>query len=90
MNAADDGLAGVQQLAGDATMLFYMTEEGRKAGTCSSNTELRTSPGFPGVRDPPLRLWVAGARPVDAPAAVVPVLVGGHGGRVPSERAGSC
>jgi naphthoate synthase len=26
-NAADDGLAGVQQLAGDATLLFYMTEE---------------------------------------------------------------
>ena len=33
-NAADDGLAGVQQLAGDATLLFYMTEdaqEGRDA-----------------------------------------------------------
>ncbi|HVB05465.1 MAG TPA: 1,4-dihydroxy-2-naphthoyl-CoA synthase [Acidimicrobiales bacterium] len=29
-NAADDGLAGVQQLAGDATMLFYMTEEARE------------------------------------------------------------
>jgi naphthoate synthase len=30
LNAADDGLAGVQQLAGDATMLFYMTEEGQE------------------------------------------------------------
>ena len=30
MNAADDGLAGVQQFAGDATMLFYMTEEGQE------------------------------------------------------------
>lgn len=30
MNAADDGLAGVQQLAGDATMLFYMTDEGQE------------------------------------------------------------
>ncbi|HTW99906.1 MAG TPA: 1,4-dihydroxy-2-naphthoyl-CoA synthase [Acidimicrobiales bacterium] len=29
-NAADDGLAGVQQLAGDATMLFYMTEEAQE------------------------------------------------------------
>jgi naphthoate synthase len=29
-NAADDGLTGVQQLAGDATMLFYMTEEGQE------------------------------------------------------------
>jgi naphthoate synthase len=30
LNAADDGLAGVQQLAGDATLLFYMTEEGQE------------------------------------------------------------
>ena len=30
MNAADDGLAGVQQLAGDATLLFYMSEEGQE------------------------------------------------------------
>lgn len=29
-NAADDGLAGVQQLAGDATMLFYMSEEAQE------------------------------------------------------------
>ncbi|MGA2804202.1 MAG: 1,4-dihydroxy-2-naphthoyl-CoA synthase [Acidimicrobiales bacterium] len=29
-NAADDGLAGIQQLAGDATMLFYMSEEGQE------------------------------------------------------------
>ncbi len=29
-HAADDGLAGLQQLAGDATMLFYMTEEGQE------------------------------------------------------------
>ncbi len=30
LNAADDGLAGIQQLAGDATMLFYMTEEAQE------------------------------------------------------------
>lgn len=29
-NAADDGLAGVQQLAGDATLLFYLSEEGQE------------------------------------------------------------
>jgi naphthoate synthase len=29
-NAADDGLAGLQQLAGDATMLFYMSEEAQE------------------------------------------------------------
>ena len=30
LNAADDGLAGIQQLAGDATLLFYMSEEGQE------------------------------------------------------------
>ncbi|HVC25978.1 MAG TPA: 1,4-dihydroxy-2-naphthoyl-CoA synthase [Acidimicrobiales bacterium] len=29
-NAADEGLAGVQQLAGDATLLFYMSEEAQE------------------------------------------------------------
>jgi naphthoate synthase len=29
-NADTDGLAGIQQFAGDATMLFYMTEEGQE------------------------------------------------------------
>ncbi|HEV3227364.1 MAG TPA: 1,4-dihydroxy-2-naphthoyl-CoA synthase [Acidimicrobiales bacterium] len=30
MNAADDGLAGIQQLAGDATLLYYQTEEAQE------------------------------------------------------------
>ncbi len=30
MNAADDGLAGIQQLAGDATLLFYLSEEAQE------------------------------------------------------------
>jgi naphthoate synthase len=30
LNAADDGLAGIQQLAGDATLLYYLTEEGQE------------------------------------------------------------
>jgi naphthoate synthase len=30
MNAADDGLAGIQQLAGDATLLFYQSEEAQE------------------------------------------------------------
>jgi naphthoate synthase len=29
-NAADDGLAGIQQLAGDATLLYYMSEEAKE------------------------------------------------------------
>ena len=32
-NADSDGLAGIQQLAGDATRLFYMTEEGSEGKT---------------------------------------------------------
>src|SRR5438874_9005207 len=30
MNAADDGLAGIQQLAGDATLLYYQTQEAQE------------------------------------------------------------
>ncbi len=30
LNAADDGIAGIQQLAGDATLLYYMTEEAQE------------------------------------------------------------
>ncbi|MEK0086281.1 enoyl-CoA hydratase-related protein, partial [Benzoatithermus flavus] len=29
-NADSDGLAGIQQLAGDATLLFYTTEEAKE------------------------------------------------------------
>jgi len=30
LNAADDGLAGIQQLAGDATLLYYMSDEAQE------------------------------------------------------------
>jgi naphthoate synthase len=29
-NADTDGLAGIQQLAGDATLLYYLTDEARE------------------------------------------------------------
>jgi naphthoate synthase len=29
-NAGDDGMAGIQQLAGDATLLYYMSEEAQE------------------------------------------------------------
>ncbi|WP_410318742.1 hypothetical protein [Klebsiella pneumoniae] len=38
LNADCDGQAGLQELAGNATMLFYMTEEGRKAAMPSTRT----------------------------------------------------
>ena len=49
-NAADDGLAGVQQLAGDATLLFYMTEEaqhGRDAYKEKRRPDFRQFPKRP-------------------------------------------
>ncbi|MDP4675550.1 MAG: 1,4-dihydroxy-2-naphthoyl-CoA synthase [Candidatus Nanopelagicales bacterium] len=36
-NAADDGLAGIQQLAGDATLLFYMSEEAQEGRDAFAN-----------------------------------------------------
>jgi naphthoate synthase len=50
MNAADDGLAGIQQLAGDATLLYYMTEEaqeGRDAYVQRRKPDFSTFPHRP-------------------------------------------
>ena len=50
LNAADDGLAGIQQLAGDATLLFYMTEEaqeGRDAYTSRRKPDFGRFPKRP-------------------------------------------
>lgn len=50
LNAADDGLAGIQQLAGDSTLLFYMTEEaqeGRNAYTEKRRPEFEKFPKRP-------------------------------------------
>jgi naphthoate synthase len=49
-NAVDDGLAGIQQLAGDATLLFYMTEEaqeGRDAYTSKRTPDFAKFPKRP-------------------------------------------
>ena len=49
-NAADDGLAGIQQLAGDATLLFYQTEEaqhGRDAYTAKQKPDYSQFPRRP-------------------------------------------
>ena len=75
-NADTDGLAGIQQLAGDATLLYYMSEEaqeGRDAYVAEAPTRLREVPA-PAVRD--MNPWVAGARPRTLGASVSPVLVG--------------
>jgi naphthoate synthase len=46
-NAADDGLAGVQQLAGDATLLFYMTEEAQHGRDAYKNKQRPNFSQFP-------------------------------------------
>jgi len=46
-NAADDGLAGVQQLAGDATLLFYMNEEAQEGRDAYVNKEKPDFSKFP-------------------------------------------
>ncbi len=43
MNAADEGIAGIQQLAGDSTLLFYLTEEAQHGRDSYVN---KTPPDF--------------------------------------------
>lgn len=49
-NAATDGLAGIQQLGGDATLLYYTTEEameGRDAFKEHRDPDFGQFPKFP-------------------------------------------
>ena len=62
-NAAVDGLAGVQQLSGDATLLYYMSEEaqeGRDAYVQKRAARLLEVPEAPVST---ARVWWRGARP---------------------------
>ena len=47
LNAADDGLAGIQQLAGDATLLFYMSDEAQHARDSYVGKEVPDFTQFP-------------------------------------------
>ena len=54
-NAADDGLAGVQQLAGDATLLFYMSDEAQEGRNAYVEKRSPTSRSSRGGRSRPGR-----------------------------------
>ena len=89
-NAAEDGLAGLQQLAHDANLLFYMSEEAQEGRDAYGRSASPTSRGSPAGRESrhvtasarpvrqrvPLRIWLMAARPRTLPAAIAPVLVG--------------
>ncbi len=47
MNAADDGLAGIQQLAGDATLLYYQTDEAQEGRDAYVNKRTPDFEQFP-------------------------------------------
>lgn len=43
MNADTDGLAGLQQMAGDATLLYYTTDEAKEVVTRLKKNVIQTS-----------------------------------------------
>jgi naphthoate synthase len=47
LNAADDGLAGIQQLAGDATLLYYLSEEAQEGRDAYVHKRRPDFSGFP-------------------------------------------
>ena len=78
-NAAEDGLAGIQQLAHDANLLFYGSEEaqeGRDAYTREAHARLLALSPARLSRVGAVRIWLMAARLRTLPAAIAPVLVG--------------
>ena len=53
-NAATDGLAGLQQLAGDATLLYYTTDEAKEGRDAFKEKRPRLHP-VPEVPEAPCR-----------------------------------
>ena len=70
-NATEDGLAGIQQLSHDATLLFYMTEEGQEGRNAYQQGRSPDFSKFP-EEALTLRIWLMAARPRTLPAAIAP------------------
>src|SRR5204863_4674785 len=51
LNAVTDGAAGMQQFAGDATLLFYMSEEAQEGRDAFREKRRPDFARFPGARD---------------------------------------
>ena len=72
-NAAEDGLAGLQQLAHDANLLLLRL----RGGPRGPHRLRREAPArLLALPAPPVRIWLMAARPRTLPAAIAPVLVG--------------
>ena len=79
MNADCDGQTGLQELAGNATMLFYMTEEGREGRDAFVEKRrliFRSSQDAARKRSVMLRHWILAARPKTLVASICPVMIG--------------
>ena len=76
-NAGTDGLAGVQQLAGDATLLYYMSEEAQEGRDAFKEKRAAGLLAVPEASVSSLGAsWWRGVRPRTLGLGVVPVLVG--------------
>jgi len=74
-NADCDGQVGLQELAGNATLLFYMSEEGREGHRRSSRSANRTSASSRGCRK--------GQRGVVAMTSAAPAIIAAASARSP-------
>ena len=62
--SATDGLAGLQELAGDATILFYTTDEAHEGRTPSSRSARPSTASTRAAREPAAGVEVAARAPV--------------------------
>ena len=77
-HAEEDGLAGIQQLAHDANLLFYASDEAKEGREAYKAKRQPDFAQFPEARprEARLHIWLMAARPRTLPAAAAPVLVG--------------
>ena len=84
---ATDGLAGLQEFAGNATGLYYTTDEAHEGSTAFLEKRRPTTASTRAAhehdrrragraRPSGFRIWIVAARPATLPAAVAGVLVG--------------